>query len=64
MRKTLSLFLFAGMTRIADAHTLTSDDGLPMQLVHQLLGSHHLPMTALIVLAGILVFRVWHRRFR
>ena len=42
---------------------MTSDDDLPMQLVHQLLGSHHLPITALIVLVGILVFRVWHRRF-
>jgi S-adenosylmethionine:tRNA-ribosyltransferase-isomerase (queuine synthetase) len=62
MRKLLSLFLFAGMTRVADAHTLAADDSLPMQLVHQLLGSHHLPISALIVLVGILVFRVWQRR--
>jgi hypothetical protein len=63
MKKPLGLSLFAGISGIAEAHTMTSDDDLPMQLVHQLLGSHHLPITALIVLVGILVFRVWHRRF-
>ena len=62
MRKSLSLFLFAGMTRVADAHTLTSDDDMATQLVHQLLGSHHLPITALLVVVGIVAFRIWYRR--
>jgi len=62
MKRSLGLFLFAGMTGVADAHTLASDGGLPMQLVHQLLGSHHLPISALIVLVGVLVFQVWRRR--
>lgn len=62
MRKLLSLLLFAGMACVADAHTLTPDDGLPMQLVHQLLGSHHVPITALGIVLGIVAFRIWRRR--
>ena len=60
MRRLLSsLLLFAGLARVAEAHTLASDDGLPVQLLHQMLGWHHVPITVLSVLVGLLMFRVW-----
>jgi len=55
MRKILTLFLFAGVMRVADAHTLAADDGLPLQLLHQVLGLHHIPLTAILVVAGIVL---------
>jgi hypothetical protein len=61
MRQLLSLFLFAGMIRVADAHTLAADDGLPTQLVHQLLGLHHLPITALLIVGVIVILGVWQK---
>jgi len=41
--------------RVADAHTLAADDGLPLQLLHQVLGLHHIPLTAILVVAGIVL---------
>jgi hypothetical protein len=61
MRKVLSLFLFAGMVRAADAHTLAADDGLPAQLMHQILAVHHLPTTVLLLLGVIAVLGIWHK---
>jgi hypothetical protein len=40
MRIFLSLLLLAGVSRIASAHTLGSEDGVLVQLWHQLLGLH------------------------
>ena len=42
---------------IASAHTLSAEEGLHSQLNHQLLGLHHFPMTAILILAAIVV--VW-----
>lgn len=64
MRKILTLLLCTGMARIADAHTLAADDGLPVQLLHQILGSHHLPLTALLIVGGIVLLRRRHKRAR
>jgi hydrogenase/urease accessory protein HupE len=62
MRKYLTLFLLMAMAPVASAHTAPSEDGLVSQLVHQLLGLHHLPLTALILVAGILALRVWRKK--
>jgi hypothetical protein len=59
MRLLLSLFLLAGLSRVAEAHTLGGDDGILVQLGHQLLGLHHLPLTLLLIVGGILLFRYW-----
>jgi len=59
MRNLLSLFFLAGMTRVADAHTLAADDGLIGPLLHQILGLHHLPLALLLIAGGILLFRHW-----
>ena len=40
-----------------DAHTLAGDESIPAQLGHQLLGFHHLPLTAIIIIGGIFVLR-------
>lgn len=61
MRKILPLSLFAGITRVADAHTLAEDDGFLMQLVHQVIGLHHLPITALLIVGVIVVLGIWHK---
>jgi len=62
MRKILSLFLLTGMTGVAEAHTLAHGDGLVMQFVHQFLGLHHLPITALIIVGGIAAIGIWYRK--
>ncbi len=64
MRLLLTLFLIAGTSGIAAAHTLDGDDGLVTQLYHQLLGSHHLPLTVLFMVVGIVLLRRWRRARR
>ena len=55
MRKLIALFaVFAGS---AGAHTLGADEGLASQLWHELLGMHHLPLTLLLVVAGLAAYR-------
>jgi len=62
MKKYLTLFVLLAMAPVASAHTAPSEDGLVSQLVHQLLGWHHLPLTLLILVVGLLALRVWHKK--
>ena len=58
MKKLISvLILFAGLPAVASAHTLASDEGLITQLQHELLGGHHLPLTILLVVVGVIAYR-------
>jgi predicted transporter len=57
MRIFLGLMLLAGVSRIASAHTLGNEDG-------ELLGLHHLPLTVLLIVAGIMVLRNWRKARR
>lgn len=63
-RIVTALILLAGLAGIASAHTLAVDEGLLLRLDHQLLGWHHLPLTILLVVAGVWLFRRWYRTFR
>jgi len=58
-RLIMSLALLAGTASIAFAHTLPGDESVVTQLDHQLLGLHHLPATALLIVAGIWLLRRW-----
>lgn len=49
---------------MAVAHTLGNEDGLVVQLWHQLLGLHHFPLTVLLIVAGILILRTWRKASR
>lgn len=49
---------------MAVAHTLGNEDGVIVQLWHQMLGLHHLPLTALLIVAGIMLFRSWRKARR
>jgi hypothetical protein len=62
MKQILSLFLFASMTSVANAHALAADDGLAARLLHQLLGLHHFPITAMLIVGGIVVLGLRYRR--
>ncbi len=53
----LSLLLVAGFAGVAGAHTLSTDEGLLSQMHHQILGLHHLPLTAILIFSGIVV--IW-----
>ena len=64
MRLFLSMLLLAAVSRIASAHTLGSEDGVLVQLWHQLLGLHHFPLTILLLVAGIVVLRHWKKTRR
>lgn len=57
MNKALtSLLLSAGLTGVANAHTLGTDAGIVRQLWHELLGWHHLPFTLLLVVIGVAIY--------
>ncbi len=47
---------------MAVAHTLGNEDGVVVQLGHQLLGLHHLPLTLLLIMAGVGVCRYLRKR--
>ncbi len=58
MKKPISaLILFAGLPAVTSAHTLAGDEGLISQLQHELLGGHHLPLTILLVVVGVVAYR-------
>lgn len=56
MRLISGTFLLA-LTAGAHAHTLAGDESLVVRLGHQLLGSHHLPLTILLVIVGVIAVR-------
>ncbi len=64
MRQLLALILIPGISRIAAAHTLDDKDGLVTQLYHQMLGSHHFPLTMLLIIGGIVLLRRWQKARR
>lgn len=56
MKKLIATFaLLAGITSPAFAHTLSLQDGMAA-LYHQLLGVHHLPLTVILIVIGIVLF--------
>jgi hypothetical protein len=57
MRLFLSVYFLVAVSAAAEAHTLTADESMPLQLSHQLLGLHHLPLTALLLIGGIVLLR-------
>ncbi|MDH3415781.1 MAG: hypothetical protein OEM64_05655 [Gammaproteobacteria bacterium] len=61
MRQLLALFLILGISGIAAAHTLDDKDGLVTQLYHQVLGSHHLPLTMLLIVGGVVLLWRWQK---
>jgi hypothetical protein len=42
---------------MALAHPLPGEEGLVAQLDHQVFGTHHLPLTILLVVLGVMLFR-------
>ena len=53
MKRILTTLMLAGIAPIAGAHTLDTAGGLATALEHELLGSHHLPFTLLLVIIGV-----------
>ena len=49
---------------MAVAHTLENEDGVVLQLWHQLLGLHHFPLTVLLIVAGMLLLHNWRKASR
>jgi len=58
MRPITSSYLLLAIPGFANAHTLAGGESTPVQIGHQLLGLHHLPVTAVTVIVGILIFRL------
>lgn len=57
-RITIALLL-AFSSGAVHAHVLDDQDGLVMQLVHQVLGAHHFPVTLIAIIAGAVAYRSW-----
>ena len=63
MKKLMtSLILLAGSANVALAHTLPDEQGLITRLDHQMFGIHHLPLTILLIVIGVLIFRRLKKR--
>jgi len=62
MRIYSTLFLLMTLMPVASAHTTGPEDGLASQLLHQLLGLHHMPVTALILVGIVLALRAWYKK--
>lgn len=62
MRLKLFILSIALAAQPAYAHVLDSQDDLPDRLVHQLVGVHHLPVTLLLVVLGVIVAHRWLAR--
>ena len=60
MKRSLALTLLAAP--VAQAHTLDPAGGVVTALGHELLGAHHLPLTLLLVVIGIGLYRVWRKK--
>ena len=60
MKRTLTTLLLAGIAPVAGAHTL--DGGLFTALAHEVFGGHHLPLTLLLVVIGVGLFRIWRKK--
>ena len=62
MKRLISTLLLAGIAPVAGAHTLDAAGGVITALGHELFGSHHLPLTLLLVVVGVVLFRAWKKR--
>jgi len=62
MKKLVAgLILLPGFTSPVYAHNLPFQDGIAA-LYHQLLGAHHLPVTLLLIIIGVALFRRIRKR--
>lgn len=61
MRQIPISFIFLVATATSNAHILADDESIPLQLGHQILGLHHLPLMALLVISGIFLFRYFNK---
>jgi hypothetical protein len=58
MKRLITLLaLSTALAGAAGAHTLDAGAGMASQLWHELLGGHHLPLTLLLVVVGVLAYR-------
>jgi hypothetical protein len=55
MKRLLALLTLTACN--VSAHTLDAGEGLVSQLGHELLGWHHLPLTLLLVVVGVVAYR-------
>jgi len=60
----LSLCVISGFAGVVGAHPLAGDENLPLQLGHQLLGLHHLPLTAILLFGGVVLCRAFYKSAR
>lgn len=60
MKRLIALTLLAAPA--AQAHTLDPAGGIFAALGHELFGSHHLPLTLLLVVVGVVAYRSWSKK--
>lgn len=60
MKRLIALTLMAAPA--VQAHTLDPAGGVFTALGHELFGSHHLPLTLLLVVVAVVLFRAVKRR--
>jgi hypothetical protein len=63
MKKLIAIITLLAGSSPAMAHTLSFQEGVAV-LYHQLLGMHHLPLTLLLIVLGVAMFRGLRKRVR
>lgn len=60
MKRLLALAILAAP--VAQAHTLDPAGGILAALGHEVIGTHHLPLTLLLVVAAVALIRSFKKR--
>lgn len=59
MARFFSMLLLTVVGQEARADVLNQQHGLAAQLLHQLFGRHHFPITVLLIEVGVIALRRW-----
>lgn len=62
MRSSITALLLLLVTNVSLAHVPGSEQTILEKIEHQLVGLHHLPMTALLIIAVVLLVRSYRKR--
>ena len=62
MRWLVSLCLYITAIATANAHEIAGDASILQRLGHQLVGTHHLPVTIVLIVAVVALYRLHQRR--
>ena len=62
MRRLAGLCMLIATPLTAIAHEMAGEPGILERISHEFVGLHHLPITFVLVVSGVVLFRLLNRR--